>query len=361
MRYLLLTALLLCTSAALSKTTLPDTLESERTVVVKNLEKYDWLRLNSGEWLKGELKSLYSKEIEFDSDVLDTLLIDREDVYMLLSGRPQSVRFNDGVVLTGPINISGGFVNVGNTVNKYTYVDLVSIAPSVDSLLSGWKAKISLGANLSKGNTEQSAYSAQASVKRRTASSRFLADFNAYRTKVEDETNKNNIRATATYDWFYNQKLYFRPVFIEYYRDPFQNIGSKYTLGAGVGYYFIDNDKTEWDLTAGPAFQRTKFDTVEDGESEQNSSTSIYLESNFERELTSRIDLNFDYRYTFAESLSGGDAQYANAGLEIEVTQKIDFDISIVWEHLDNPIADGDGITPQNDDYKLIFALGIDF
>ncbi len=361
MRYLLILAFLLHTSATFSKTTKPDTLPAERTVVVKNLDKFDWLRLNSGEWIKGELKSLYNKEIEFKSDVLDTLFIDREDVYMFLSGRAQSVRFNDGVVLTGPVNISGGFVTVANTPNQYTYKDLVSIAPSVDSVLSGWKAKISLGANLSKGNTEQSAYSAQASVKRRTASSRFLADLSAYRTKVEDEITKNNIRATGTYDWFYNQKLYFRPIFVEYYRDPYQNIGSKYTLGAGVGYYFIDTDKTGWDLTAGPAYQRTTFDTVEEGEQEQNSSSSFYLASNFEREITSRIDFNFDFRYTLAETKAGGDTQYANAGLEIELTDDIDFDISFVWEHVSNPIADGDGIRPLNDDYKLIFALGIDF
>ena len=31
-------------------------------------DKFDWLQLNSGEWLKGEFKVLYDYEVEFDSD-----------------------------------------------------------------------------------------------------------------------------------------------------------------------------------------------------------------------------------------------------------------------------------------------------
>ena len=32
------------------------------------LEKYDWLKLTSDEWLKGELIAMYDREFEFDSD-----------------------------------------------------------------------------------------------------------------------------------------------------------------------------------------------------------------------------------------------------------------------------------------------------
>jgi len=36
-------------------------------------EKFDWIQLKSGEWLKGELKVLYDKKLEFDSDELNLL------------------------------------------------------------------------------------------------------------------------------------------------------------------------------------------------------------------------------------------------------------------------------------------------
>ena len=36
-------------------------------------DKFDWIQLTSGEWLKGELKFLYDFQVEFDSDKLDLL------------------------------------------------------------------------------------------------------------------------------------------------------------------------------------------------------------------------------------------------------------------------------------------------
>lgn len=41
----------------------------------EDAKKFDWVRLKSGEWIKGELKAYYNKEMEFESDVLDTLYI----------------------------------------------------------------------------------------------------------------------------------------------------------------------------------------------------------------------------------------------------------------------------------------------
>lgn len=346
--------------AAMATESLPDTLLSERQAIIKDASKFDWIRLNSGEWLKGELKSMYDKEVEFESDVLDTLIIDREDVYMVISDRNHSARFNDGVVLSGTLNISGGYVTVGNSPSQYRYSDLVSVAPGFDSELSAWTVKIGLGANLSKGNTDQKEFSAQADVKRRTANSRFLAEFLGYQTTNDNEVTRNNIRANGTFDWFYNQKVYFRPIFFEYYRDPFQNIANKYTVGAGAGYYIMDTDETEWDFSAGPAYQKTQFDTVSEGEDNNNSSTSFFMGTNYEHELTKKIDLTFNYRYTFAERAAGGDAQYAMAAFEIELTNDIDFDISLVWDYLENPISDSSGIVPEQEDYKMIFSLGID-
>jgi hypothetical protein len=42
--------------------------------------KFDWIQLTSGEWLKGDIKVLYNDKLEFDSDKLDLLELDWEDV-----------------------------------------------------------------------------------------------------------------------------------------------------------------------------------------------------------------------------------------------------------------------------------------
>tara|TARA_B100001063_G_scaffold131227_1_gene122686 strand:+ start:15351 stop:16475 length:1125 start_codon:yes stop_codon:yes gene_type:complete len=359
-KHLLLSAIMVSTFTCYSAEQLPDPLLEERNLIIKDASRFDWIRLNSGEWLKGELVSMYDKEIEFDSDVLDTLIIDREDVYMIISDRHHTVRFNDGKELSGALNISGGFIKVGEQPAKYRYRDLVSIAPSVESELSAWTIKLSMGADLARGNTDQTEYSVKADIKRRTASSRFLSEILGYRTTSDNQVTKNNIRANGTYDWFYTQKMYYRPIFFEYYRDPFQNIANKYTVGAGVGYYVMDTDKTEWDFTAGPAYQKTQFDTVAEGEDESNSSMSWFISTNYELEVTKKIDFSLNYRYLTASSDAGGDSQYAMAAFEFEITDDIDFDMSLVWDYLADPIADENGVVPEKEDYKMIFALGID-
>ena len=56
-------------------------------------EKFDWIQLTSGEWLKGDLKVLYDKKLEFDSDELDLLELDWEDVKQIRGYKLFSVRF----------------------------------------------------------------------------------------------------------------------------------------------------------------------------------------------------------------------------------------------------------------------------
>ena len=51
---------------------------------------------------------------------------------------------------------------------------------------------------------------------------------------------------------------------------------------------------------------------------------------------------------------------HAMASVEIELTDDIDFDVSVVWDYLASPIADSSGIVPEKEDYKMIFSLGID-
>lgn len=64
-------------------------------------DKFDWIQFNSGELLKGELRVLYEDEREFESDELDLLTIDWEDVKQVRGHRCFSIRFE------GPITVDG--------------------------------------------------------------------------------------------------------------------------------------------------------------------------------------------------------------------------------------------------------------
>lgn len=64
-------------------------------------DKFDWIQLTSGEWLKGEFKVLYEDKLQFDSDELDLQKIDWKDVRYVRGSGVFTVRFE------GPFTIDG--------------------------------------------------------------------------------------------------------------------------------------------------------------------------------------------------------------------------------------------------------------
>jgi hypothetical protein len=66
-------------------------------------DAYDWIRLASGEWLKGKLIGLIDDKVEFDSEILGELYIDIEDVIGIHSRRTFAVTSRGEELVTGQI------------------------------------------------------------------------------------------------------------------------------------------------------------------------------------------------------------------------------------------------------------------
>ncbi len=69
-------------------------------------EKFDWIQLKSGEWLKGKLEVLYDRKLEFDSDELDELEFDFEDIKQIRGHAIFSLRFVGPVTVIGYIQVT---------------------------------------------------------------------------------------------------------------------------------------------------------------------------------------------------------------------------------------------------------------
>jgi putative salt-induced outer membrane protein YdiY len=324
---------------------------------------FDWIQLTSGEWLKGKLKRLYERKLEFDSDKLDLQEFDWEDVKQVRCPGIFSVRF------VGPISINGilqvtekeVFVTVGDEKQVFKRDQLIAIAPGGEKEIDYWSSKISVGFNFAKGNTDQIQYRSIANVKRRTAATRFAVDYLGNLTETDSVETVNNHRIQSYFDVFRTQKYFFRPVFVEYYQDPFKNIKYRTTLGGGMGYHIIDTSKTDWEIAGGLAFQTTRFDSVEPGQDSSEWSPALIARTNFDTELTENIDFIVNYSFQILDQASGTYTHHSVTTLETELTEWLDFDISFVWDRVQNPTPDDDGIVPKKDDLYLIFSLGINF
>jgi len=333
-----------------------------------NAVEFDWIQLTSGEWLKGEIKSMYNESVEFDSDKLDLLSIDLEDVKYLQSFMPARVNIEHIGEVTGVLNISQDQVSVtdGEKVKEYDIIQLVSFTPSGDREIDLWAIKFNLGLDLRKGNTQQIDYTSGLTAKRRTSQSRFSVDYLGNISKTDAVSNVleetvNNHRLSASLDKYVTRNFFYTPVFAEYYQDSFQNIDKRLTAGIGIGYTIINTKQTEWSVSGGPSYVSTNYISVQPGEDLDVASGSLSLSSDLDIEINNKIDFIYKYNIQASRPESGGYTHHMIATLENEISNEFDIDISLLWDRINSPTIDDQGDTPEKDDLRFILGISYNY
>ena len=325
-------------------------------------DKFDWIELTSGEWLKGKIKVMYEESLEFESEKLDELSLDLEDIKQIRSAQVLNVRRRNGDTATGKLLLEEKSVRVlDDDAQQFDRAELLSITAGVPKERNYWSGAVALGGNVRAGNTEEIEASANVKVQRRTVENRIVLDYLGNFSSTNDIKSANNHRANGTWDWFFSEKLFLRPVFVEYYRDPFQNIDRRLTAGTGLGYQLMDTSKTDWSVFAGPAYQSTRFDAVPAGDSRTEDTWALSAGTNFSTDLTSRIDFIYDYRLQLTSEESGRYNHHMISTVDIDLTDALDLNVSVVWDRIEEPQPNADGSVPEQDDYQLILGLQYDF
>lgn len=324
-------------------------------------DMFDWIQLKSGEWLKGELIAMYDGSLEFDSDELKKLTFDWDDIRQVRTGRVVQVRFMDRTLI-GKLVIDGNTAQViGDTTQQVDREQIVSIAAGAPKEWNYWSGNVTLGFNLRHGNSEQVEANTVASARRRTVRSRIILDYVANYNVTDEVTATDNQRVNAGLDWFVTSRIFVRPIYAEYLRDPFQNFAHRWTIGSAAGYQLVDKKRVNWEFNAGPAYQHTTFVSVAEGESKIEKTGALWAGTTYKNELTKDIDYTFDYRFLVLKPESGRYTHHFLTSLSIDSLGPLDFDISFVWDRVQQPRAESSGVVPKKDDYRLIVGLGFDF
>ena len=323
--------------------------------------RFDWVRLDTGEWFGGELLALYDDVLEFDSEKLGYRSFEWEDVVEVRTARVMEIWLLGGISARGKLVIEGKRVRVlGEPEAQFERADLLTIAAGDPKESSRWSANVTLGGNFRRGNTDSTEYNFRADVKRRTARSRLLFEDLSNFNSVNDERTVDNHRIQATWDLFVNERLFFRPTFAEYYRDIFQNIAHRATFGTGMGYTLAETPKTTWDVIGGPGVQRTWFDTVEVDEDEIVTTPVGVIGTTLEVEVTEWMDFDFNYGFMITNHQSGRYNHHMLVSFDTEVTKKLDFTVSFVWDRIAEPQPDEAGVVPEKDDFRLAVGLTLE-
>jgi len=348
---------------------------------------FDWMELQSGEWLKGEFKGIYSGDVEFDSDEFDIVTFSLGDVKQIITKGNSVISLNRKMPsLTNIYSLAKGqdmpdeedeiVGNIGFKENTFVITladgstrqlnptDIASVAGGEPKESNYWSASLFLGVDVLSGNSEQVTVTGKANAERRTALTRFLADYLTTYTEVDNNTTTaNNNRFSSSFDLYQTAHFYWRLASVEYLRDPFRNIKGRYTLGVGVGYDIIYTPKTDWSITMGPGFQRTYFDDYNNSVAgaEYAETVLFFLNSHFDTEVTNDVDFIINYNAYFVDKDSGRYTHHTEFSLETELINDFTVDVSLFWDRISSPLPFADGTKPESDDFKTMLAIGYSY
>ncbi len=341
----------------------PPMMLPSRTPPIYDPKKDDWIRLTSGEWLKGEIISMRDDKIEFDSDEMDEQSFDWEDIAELRSSRLYTYVLLDRTRLTGTALIIDEHVvlSVSGEERVLRRAQLMSIVPAGARERDRWDGKFSLGVAFRRGNTDQTDFTYQAFFRRRDALTRTRLDFNGAIGEIDGDQTVNNHRTNLKVDLFASPRFYITPFSTVVYHDKFQNIEMQLTPSAGIGYHAVDRRKITLDLELAGGYQYTRYRSVEIGQDQEKRRGSVIPTIRIETDPLKDVDLDFLYQSIVTVPETEDTTMHGEVKLSIEITSLFDLDVSLIWDRVQNPQPNEDGTVPQRDDAKLTVGIGIDF
>lgn len=321
---------------------------------------FDWMQFKNGEWLKGEIKDLQDQSFSFESDELDTLQLDWDDIQAVYSPKLNTCVFEDDTTALGLLRIVGDSVTVitPEGEKRYDRADLRSILPGGISEWDYWSLKYTLGFTARRGNTDQTDLSTFLRIQRRSPSVRTRFEFRGTYGEFDGEATINNRLATFRHDIFLNRKLYLTVPSLEYYADKFKNIDYRLTPGAGLGYQLLDRGDIEWNVGGGAGYQYTRLDEVAPGEDSSVDGMALLANTDVDWELTKKIDLVLQYNTTIGLESDLGVDHHALVTLEFDIWRDLELDVSLEWDRVGSTPSTADDVKPDKDDIRLTVGIG---
>lgn len=334
------------------------------THVIEFGDDFDWVQLVSGEWIKGEIKRMRGENLEFDSDKLDMLNIDFNDVALVHAPRIGTYVFD------GRVSESGKSVIIEDKViidtNEGTKVfprsELQSIVEGGEREKDWWWFKLGFGLTLNKGNTDQFTYDSSFDVRREDRLTLLRLAYNATFGRTDGVQNVRRHLVNLDFSVFLSKRWFLTPVWSQFLNDKFQNIRFRATPATGAGVHIIDEANVTWDFQTGIGyhFLRYRDESAVNGKNPQND-VFIPLLTYADFDITSDIGLTMSWLTNLVVSTIGNTNHTGRANLAIELTSVLNLDVAFLFLRTEDPAPPPDpGVTIEKNDYQLIVGVSLE-
>jgi putative salt-induced outer membrane protein YdiY len=323
----------------------------------------DWVQLESGEWVNGELKRVHEGKLYFDSDEFDDVSPDWGDVASLIPAESVTCRLPDNRLVTGILEMRNAKVRIdtGTEVVEVARRDVVSIVPGTgETEAEFWSGEASLGLSTRSGNTKQTDVTLDGEVKRQTTLTRLKASYSGELSSVDGHETANSHRVPTSFDVFLTRRFFVTVPNFEYYTDEFKNIKSRLTFGLGLGYEIVDNGWVMWEVGGGAGYQDTTFESVATGSSSAQDAT-VVASTELEFDLSGGFEWDNTYQLQLVVTDLDLTNHHAKSTISFDVWGPLELDLSLIFDRVEKPVADSTGAVPKSNDFRLTVGLSVDF
>ena len=332
--------------------------------VPEKLEGWDWIKLTSGEWLKGEVKTYNKETLDFESDELGDLNLDWDKVEEIVSENLFTIRLTDRSTRTGILRIQGDefdLITSDGNKEKHARSEIQRFIRGEPTEQNYWSGHVRAGLVVRRGNTDQVDNTLNLGVSRKTAISRYNLAIDSIISNVSGVENANNQTLTSNFDLYMTPRFFATPLGFELFRDRIQNIGLRATPYAGLGYTLLDRSNQEFDVKAGIGYRYQEFDSVAAGQSSTTDTATILAGTDYHQDLTDDIELDIQYGAQIGlEDLNATNQNFSFL-LTFEFVYDLDFTVNFVWKRVGQPEADDAGNVPSKDDVRFDVGLSWSF
>jgi putative salt-induced outer membrane protein YdiY len=339
------------------------------TYTIKFGDTFDWVQMSSGEWIKGNIERMRDDTMEFDSDDLDMLYLDFDDVVIVHSPQVNTYVFDDRISATGKAVITEDLVIV-QTADEGTKTFPRS---ELESIVEGerekdwWSMKLRFGLTLNRGNTDQLTYDINFNVKREDRLTLLDLNYNSTFGQTNGEQNVNRHLGEALFQVFLGSRWWVTPAFGQLLNDRFANTKFRATPAAGAGVHIIDVDNVTWDFQTGVGYQFLRYENAEAGTENPQHDAFIPLFTYWDFDITGDIDLTLSWLTNLVVTTIGNTNHTGKADLAIELTSVLDLDIAFLFLRTEKPAQPVQPPPPEpplplveKNDYQLIVGISLE-
>jgi len=324
-------------------------------------DTYDWIRLPSGEWLKGDLNWMRDGDIEFDSDELGFLNKSWSDVHVLHSPNVNTYVFKDKVDVMGRAVVTKKemIVETPQGVQVFPRSELLSILKGGQRERDRWSMRFTAGFSGTAGNANQGALNTFFGLARADKLTLAGVDYNGSFGYAKGEQTVNRHLANAGVLLFLSNRFYVIPAISEFFNDRFANIRFRATPAALGGVHIFDTRNADWDFEAGLGYQFIRFLSTEAGTENPQNDGFVALRTKWEFDITNDVELKLDWNSNVVYTTIGLTYHIGSAVFGVEISDVFDFLTKFVFYRTENPPPRADGTRPEKNDYEIIVSLGV--